>query len=95
LAYGTSLVSFSGKKGNKTQILARGCRRRDLLPRPRGRAPKTASSAVDPSPPAGPVEKFILDSSPKIRDPKRPWESMASLIADVTLSQLFGTTRDN
>lgn len=48
-----------------------------------------------PQSPGGPVEKFILNSIPKIRDPKRPAESIASFITDITLSNIFGTTRDN
>lgn len=42
----------------------------------------------------GPIEKFILNAIPQIRDPNRPIESIASIVTDFTLGQLLGATRD-
>lgn len=41
------------------------------------------------------IEKFILNSIPKIRDPQRPVESVFSIFTDYFASSLLGTKRDN
>ncbi|ETN86084.1 Core-2/I-Branching enzyme [Necator americanus] len=40
----------------------------------------------------GPIEKFILNAIPKVRDPNRPWESIASIVAEYSLASLLGVT---
>ncbi|VDM45018.1 unnamed protein product [Toxocara canis] len=42
----------------------------------------------------GPIERFILNSIPQIRDPNHPVESIASIVTEFTLSQLLGASRD-
>ncbi|VDD93226.1 unnamed protein product [Enterobius vermicularis] len=43
---------------------------------------------------AGPIEKFIVNAIPQIRDPKRPIETIASIVTDFTVGQLLGVSRD-
>ncbi|VDM97849.1 unnamed protein product, partial [Thelazia callipaeda] len=38
----------------------------------------------------GPIEKFILNAIPKIRDRNHPLESIASIVTDFTLGHLLG-----
>ncbi|KAK6021397.1 hypothetical protein OSTOST_12930, partial [Ostertagia ostertagi] len=38
----------------------------------------------------GPVEKFILNVIPKIRDPSRPLESIASIVTEYSVASLLG-----
>ncbi|KAK6725685.1 hypothetical protein RB195_004166 [Necator americanus] len=41
----------------------------------------------------GPIEKFILNAIPKVRDPNRPWESIASIVAEYSLASLLGVSQ--
>ncbi|CAJ0961525.1 unnamed protein product, partial [Mesorhabditis belari] len=41
----------------------------------------------------GPVEQFILNALPRVRDVNRPMESMASIVTDWTLKTLLGVSK--
>ncbi|CAD6184632.1 unnamed protein product [Caenorhabditis auriculariae] len=41
----------------------------------------------------GPIEKFILNAIPKIRDPNRPLESVVSIVTQYGLATLFGVSQ--
>lgn len=41
----------------------------------------------------GVIEKFILNSIPRVRDPDRPLESVASILTDYFASSLLGVSR--